>query len=981
MLKQFKSTVLSCAVSAVLLTGCNLEGVPDALIVLDENGESNTRPVIVLRGASTLNVVRGEEFSDPGVIAIDAEDGDITEYVTSNRTELDVDQEGTHQIIYEVLDSKNAEASPVVRHVNVKSAPKQAIAKAPAGDDEGFDLSVPPIDTMRLVAFSEKGDLIEVNNLVDGSVVDLSKMPTNLLNVVADSTNEKETGSVHFHLDGPTTIDRWENNSIYTMDIEGDHLDITSSELPTGDYSLTVTPYSESDMEGAKGVSSTTTFSVIDSRSIGSTHVPDVVSLEFVAIAENGNSVKVQQIRNGDTLNLSKAPADLVNVVAISKDISKTGSVEFKLDGPVSLTRFENNAEYTLANAYQHLAIPGAAGIEDGTQVLEPGSYTLAVTPFEGTDGTGEAGRPYHVAFTVASDGSSGNTPGVTPQPQANDDVYSIRVQDGNGSVTLEDTVGNNDSFDTALASFQVIEPPKNGQLEMFDSGVFEYSPDSGFTGQDSFVYQIQQDGVTDNAKASVTVVKPTAASSKGFTVFKPSSDSRIIYVSSSTGSDNNDCLSQSSPCKSLGAATEKMRSGKPDHLYLKAGDRWRGQSISGIQSGRSPSEPSVVAFYGQGPRPVIETASGNALKIVNKALQNVSIIGLHIYAYKHDPAHPEFTGKHKDGDKVALLGAHSNFLIEDCVFDFVEIVIQDWQGKPSNFTLRRNVFTGTYYDQSSYDRNGRPSNLFVKGINGLLIEENVFDYGGWNPKVKGAGANMYNHNLYIQYENVGNSIVVENNIITRASSHGVHGRPGGRYENNFFGRNSISLQMGYNGHPLPKGTFAKALNNVVTEGHSMYKGVDPCSGNNLCTPALWGITTADIGGGAVTVKGNVVHSLASVDKKWSSFIQNLKTSGIGLNKPDQTEQANNIVWRWQESDAKGSYPAPGRTLGDYYAQLQNNGKIATLSASGYITKEVKGTDGFDSFMNLVRNRAPQTWDDSLSANGINNYIRAGFGK
>src|SRR5690606_18248048 len=134
-----------------------------------------------------------------------------------------------------------------------------------------------------------------------------------------------------------------------------------------------------------------------------------------------------------------------------------------RLDGPVSLSRFENNAEYTMANAYQNMAIPGAAEVEEDTQVFEPGRYTLAVTPFEGADGTGEAGRPYHVTFTVVSDGSSPNTPDVTPQPQANDDFYSIRVQDGNGTVTLEDTVGNNDSFDADLANFQVIEPPKNG--------------------------------------------------------------------------------------------------------------------------------------------------------------------------------------------------------------------------------------------------------------------------------------------------------------------------------------------------------------------------------------------------------------------------------------------------------------------------------------------------------------------------------------
>src|SRR5690606_27973184 len=117
----------------------------------------------------------------------------------------------------------------------------------------------------------------------------------------------------------------------------------------------------------------------------------------------------------------------------------------------------------------------------------------------------------------------------------------------------------------------------------------------------------------------------------KGFTAIKPATGSKLIYVSSSQGKDSNDCLSPATACASLKAGTEKMRSGQPDHLYLKAGDTWRGQNLGGVQSGRSAAEPAVVAFYGNGPRPKIETANNKVLNYSNRALQHLSIIGLHL--------------------------------------------------------------------------------------------------------------------------------------------------------------------------------------------------------------------------------------------------------------------------------------------------------------------------------------------------------------
>src|SRR5690606_8421830 len=90
------------------------------------------------------------------------------------------------------------------------------------------------------------------------------------------------------------------------------------------------------------------------------------------------------------------------------------------------------------------------------------------------------------------------------------------------------------------------------------------------------------------------------SATKNGFTVVKPSADSKLIYVSSSRGNNKNSCLTEAAPCKTIGAGLEKMRKGYPDHLYLKRGDIWRGERmVNNLPSGRSASEPAVLTFYG----------------------------------------------------------------------------------------------------------------------------------------------------------------------------------------------------------------------------------------------------------------------------------------------------------------------------------------------------------------------------------------------
>lgn len=555
-------------------------------------------------------------------------------------------------------------------------------------------------------------------------------------------------------------------------------------------------------------------------------------------------------------------------------------------------------------------------------------------------------------------------TPEPEPEPEpsplvANDNHYTVDA----GQVfhaTGTQGVGNNDIFDANNTSFSVVTYPQNGELMMSIDGMFTYQPDFGFSGSDSFVYQIANNVGSSTATASITVVKETEAS-KGFTAFTPSSDSRVIFVSSSVGSDDNDCLSEAKPCKSIGAGLNKMRNGHPDHVYLKRGDTWREEVLTDVKSGRSVSEPAVVAFYGNsGDRPRLENSS-NVINAFRGDKHFINFIGLHFSAYKLDPKNAAFTGERGDSSSVRLLGSNKEFLFEDNVFDFTEVVIQDWEGTPRNFVFRRNIWTGKYYNNSSNEWNTRPSNMYAQGVDGLTIEENVIDSGGWHPEVAGAGANMYNHNLYIQQATVGNKFVLRNNVITRASSHGVHGRPGGLFEDNFFARNAISLQMGYNGHPLRAGTKAEAINNVITEGHSMVKGEKACSGSNLCTRAVWGLNIDEPGDGQFKVKGNIVSGLSSDDTQWTTMFTSLATvafRNIGYAQMNE----DNIAYQW-ELNAQGQdtkYVAPGRTLADYNQTLT-------------------GTNSFEDFMDAALSRPLQTWDERYSAKSINQYIRDGF--
>jgi len=442
--------------------------------------------------------------------------------------------------------------------------------------------------------------------------------------------------------------------------------------------------------------------------------------------------------------------------------------------------------------------------------------------------------------------------------------------------------------------------------------------------------------------------------STNGFTEIRPSSDSRVIYVSSSSGNDSNSGLSQQRPKKTLAAATALIREGFPDHVLLRRGDMWKNECWLDLASGRSEAEPLVFAYYGNsGARPVHACSGGRPFFNRNQGRYRfVRIQGIKFDAFKLDPQNPSFTGDFNDRGSMVLFGDNRNIAFEDNVFNYSNVLLQSIDGERlKNISFRRNIWTGAYVKGSSFDGGARVANIYADGVDGLTFIENVFDYGGWNQEVPGAGPNLFSHNLYIQ-DNVGQDVIFRNNIVTRGASNGIQMRSGGLAEDNYFGRNAISLLMGYRDSTVSTRSIVRR--NVVMEGETMSRGNENCG--SVCSPAVWGIDVAD----------NPIPNDYPAEVSCNVVSQRVNPNGIfsvvsDIEIATNWQYDNNVSYRWQNLNQQNTqYADPNRNLATY-------------------NRSLGGPESFDSFMTTVKSRPINFWDPRYQAKSINAYIRAGF--
>lgn len=293
-------------------------------------------------------------------------------------------------------------------------------------------------------------------------------------------------------------------------------------------------------------------------------------------------------------------------------------------------------------------------------------------------------------------------------------------------------------------------------------------------------------------------------AQKEGYTTFELPPGGRRIYVSASSGDDKNNGASPSLAVRTLRHANTLVRDGHSDFMLLRRGDVFRNETLGKFKSGESKTRPLVVASYGDSHlRPKI-FLDQHFIDHGGAQRNFVALLGLHFVASAQEAHSPQFKGNSRVG--LRLVGGGQGWLIEDCRFEHIELVIQSYAGHHyEEVELRRNVVRHNYQvGTCGQNAKVRPSGLYASHVQGLRIEGNLFDHNGWNEDVPQACATMYNHNLYLN----ANKLVLRENLIARASSMGVKMRSDRTgdaqdlvFENNLFFDGEIGLSIGGNSH------------------------------------------------------------------------------------------------------------------------------------------------------------------------------------
>jgi hypothetical protein len=532
-------------------------------------------------------------------------------------------------------------------------------------------------------------------------------------------------------------------------------------------------------------------------------------------------------------------------------------------------------------------------------------------------------------------------------------------------------------------------------------------------------------DGLTDwqmdlgcENQSGVSERAASRAEKNGFSTFDPDTTSRIIYVSNSTGNDTNDGLTPAKAVKTIVKGASLVRDGQYDFLLLKRGDVWRDQSLYDFKSGKDTTHPLIIASYGASvERPRIE----NKDYFINhggRVKNYVAILGVEFYGYTGNPADPAFTGAPVSG--LRYVGGGDNLLIEDTKFTYGDFIIQsypDGVNKYKNVEVRRNVVLLAYH-VSTCNQNAsfRPSGIYTSHVDGLIFEGNFYDHNGWNESVPTACATMYNHNFYVN----GNDMVLKDNLITRGSSMAIKTVANAvgdtnrmTIDNNFMYDGEIGISAGGNATGDFRYTDVVIKNNVFSEigksnntGRSFSWALDIADNdrslieNNYFLHQPWytnsfGISMSSPSLRDTTVRNNIFYNIngnaLSVTPKtlWS----NIKVIGNTFASPvtgaclvkhtgdfTTVTYSNNqyasdalcvgstrqTLAQWKASSGEtsatqftGIFSDPSRTLASYAA------------TQGYST--------VDAFLKAAQSQGRLTWKNNFTATTINQYIKSGF--
>jgi hypothetical protein len=87
--------------------------------------ESSVAPIITILGPNPFVINTGDTYTDPGAQAVDSTDGDLTDKISVDKTEVNIFSEGNYNVYYSVTDNDN----------NTTTAERTVTVREATGDD------------------------------------------------------------------------------------------------------------------------------------------------------------------------------------------------------------------------------------------------------------------------------------------------------------------------------------------------------------------------------------------------------------------------------------------------------------------------------------------------------------------------------------------------------------------------------------------------------------------------------------------------------------------------------------------------------------------------------------------------------------------------------------------------------------------------------------------------------------------------------
>ena len=573
---------------------------------------------------------------------------------------------------------------------------------------------------------------------------------------------------------------------------------------------------------------------------------------------------------------------------------------------------------------------------------------------------TGEAGSDGGESPVVTIDGSvsvvAGRVATLTP---ADDDISDVKIVSGlqNGNVTANPdntfavVMTQSDFVGSQSFTYEATHNDGSTTLHQVDLNVTSNPSDHGWgTGEQQYMLATDENGDIivehgDNHQKVYVTNSDDALSRADIALREGLSTNQITdsWLANSDYGNSEDLALDVDAGIGLWKAVSPSGSNTSNWLLFESGYSYEGwgnnRLISWGADGEDELHPLYIGAWGEGDRPIFD----QGLDGFGDSFENLVIQGI------------EF-------QSGALLLEANNVIFDDIVFTDDQLNLQGGEG----ITIRNSAFYDivTTHDEArsiegnTWETGDFTSGTFIEEIDGLLLEENLFDHNGWAADYRVDGSTeggqppqMFNHNIYIQDSNT--DVTVRDMIVMRGSLNGLQVRSGGFIEDNVLLANNVAGNFRDDSHTL-------FTDNLITHA------------GNKQAPNI-GFETAGFDAnqsGMASLVDNIVAHMLDPDDPNAYAPRSDYAYRVTDPYYDDT-----IVWNWKNQDAD-RFSAQDQNVEGLDTAVLDETTIQNFTAQllGQSTATI------DDLGNYLRAQAEGELDDVVDADLIIRFFQEGFG-